>query len=621
MKDNYAGYLFHQGTNFETYEYLGSHLINKDGIDGAIFRVWCPNVNSVSVVGDFNGWNMNKHRMEAIDDEGVWEIFIEGVKEYDIYKYAITLNNGVVLYKADPYAFHSETPSNNASKVYNINGYDWGDEEYFKELYKNTNSLVKPISIYEINLASWKRYDDGNYYSYLALIDTLIPYVKQMGFTHVEFMPVSEYPFDGSWGYQVTGYYSVSSRFGTPKDFMKLVDEFHKNGIGVIIDWVPAHFPKDEFGLSNFNGGPLYENPRKDRQENRGWGTKIFDYGRTEIQSFLVSNAVFYFKNYHIDGIRVDAVASMLYLDYDRGPGEWTPNDFGNNKNLEAIAFLRKLNKEVFGRFPYALMMAEESSADVKITGMIEEGGLGFNYKWNMGWMNDTLKYMKTDPIFRMYEHNKLTFSLTYAFSENFILPISHDEVVHGKGSLINKMPGSYEDKFANNRVFLGYMMSHPGKKLTFMGEEIGQFKEWDYRSGIEFFLLDFPLHSKLNRLYRDINLFYRYNDAMYSIDTSFDGFSWLDVNNGRENVVSYMRTGLSGQKIVCMCNFSGNDLYEYKVRVEKGKYKVVLTSDDDVYGGTNRVYKGEINSYEVNGGDEICLLLPRLSFIYLEKI
>ena len=622
MKNNLASFLFHQGTNYKTYDFLGAHFTRENGQNGVVFRVWAPNAASVSVIGDFNGWDKTKNVMSLIDNDGVWEEFIAGVKEFDAYKYAVTSKRGETVNKADPYAFHAETPPNTASKVYELSGYRWQDKEYFKNLLKN-NSLNAPMNIYEVNLASWKRHKDGSYLTYNELKTELVDYVCEMNYTHVEFMPVAEYPFDGSWGYQVTGYYAITSRFGTPKEFMALVDEFHKRGIGVIVDWVPAHFPKDEHGLIEFDGEPLYENHGKDRQENANWGTRLFDYGRTEVQSFLVSNAEFMFDKFHVDGLRVDAVASMLYLDYDKKPGEWFPNVYGENKSLEAIAFFHKLNAEIFARFPYALMIAEESTANVKITGRIEDGALGFNYKWNMGWMNDALSYVATDPYFRKYHHNKLTFSMMYAYSENFVLPVSHDEVVHGKKSLLDKMPGDYEDKFAGNRAFMGYMISHPGKKLTFMGEEIGQFKEWDFADGIEFFLLDYPKHRELHEFYKELFAFYKNNDAFYSIDDNWTGFEWLDADNADNNVIAYKRKGASGEEIIAVISFNGVAIKNYVLPVDGKKYKVVFNSDDKRFGGLSKVKKTVYNAQkakDLKKPYKISLEMPKLSFVYLLK-
>ncbi|MBR2322166.1 MAG: 1,4-alpha-glucan branching protein GlgB [Clostridia bacterium] len=621
MKNDLPCYLFHQGTNYSAFDFLGAHFaLSKENKKGVVFRVWAPNAKSVSVVGDFNNWDKTACVMNKISD-GVYEGFVENVREYDSYKYAITTSSDKIIFKADPYAFHSETPPSTASKVYELDGFEWSDDEYFTTL-KNKNHLSSPMNVYEVNLASWKRKDGGGYYTYCDLEKELVPYVKEMGYTHVEFMPVSEYPFDGSWGYQVTGYYSITSRFGTPKQFMSLINAFHSEGIGVLVDWVPAHFPKDEHGLFEFDGKPLYEYQGKDRQENEVWGTRYFDVGRNEVQSFLISNANFLFQKFHVDGLRVDAVAAMLYLDYDKKPGEWVPNAYGENKNLEAIAFFHKLNKEIFGRYPYALMIAEESTANIKITGPVHEGGLGFNFKWNMGWMNDTLSYMSTDPLFRKYHHNKLTFSLTYAFSENYILPISHDEVVHGKKSLLDRMPGRYEDKFAGNRAFLGYMMAHPGKKLTFMGEEYGQFKEWDYKEGLEFFLTDYSMHQKLQTFYKELNHFYKTTPSLYLLDNGWDGFEWIDADLSDKNLYSFIRKDGKGNNLVVVINLSGSDDVEYFLKLPEGKYKVSFNSDLVKYGGSgkfrNKVFKSVKRRNKESG---FTVKLPKLSFIYLEKI
>ena len=491
-------HLFHHGENFKTYELMGAHPAIYQRKRGFIFRVWAPRAKQVSIIGEFNNWDENSHIMNRMIDDETFELFIPGLKNFDAYKFCIITSDDRKIYKADPYAFHAETPgttSHNASKLFDLNGYKWTDKAYLDKR-KHSNIYSEPMNIYEVNLLSWKRHEDGNFLTYRELATELVHYVVKMGYTHVEFMPLTEHPFDGSWGYQVTGYYAITSRLGTPHDFMYLVDAFHRAGIGVILDWVPAHFPKDSFGLYEFDGEPLYEASQWDRMENRGWGTRRFDYGRNEVLSFLISSAIFMFEKFHVDGLRVDAVASMLYLDYDKDPGEWVPNIYGENKNLEAVAFLRRLNEAVFNYFPSALMIAEESTAWPMITRPTNIGGLGFNFKWNMGWMNDILAYIEKDPVYRQHFHNKLTFSMMYAFSENYVLPISHDEVVHGKCFLIGKMPGSYEEKFAGLRAFLGYMMSHPGKKLNFMGTEIGQFKEWNYKEGIEFFLLQYSLYA-----------------------------------------------------------------------------------------------------------------------------
>ncbi len=612
-------YLFHQGTNYNAYEFLGAHFTDNGGKKGVVFRVWAPNAKSVSVVGDFNDWDKSKNVMQRISDNGVYELFIPGLKQYDMYKYAIT--NRTTVFKADPYAFHSQTPPESASKIYDLEGYDWKDQQFIKN---KSFSYDKPMNIYEVNLASWKKNDDGSYYSYRQLKEHLVKYVVDMGYTHVEFMPISEYPFDGSWGYQVTGYYSISSRFGTPKDFMELVDEFHKYGISVILDWVPAHFPKDIFGLYMFDGTCCYENDFPTRKEHKTWGTHIFDWGKNEVQSFLVSNAIFLFEKFHIDGLRVDAVASMLYLDYDRNDGEWIPNENGGNYNLQAIAFLQKLNTAVFERFPYALMIAEESTAFPLVTKPVSMGGLGFNYKWNMGWMNDSLSYVTYDPYFRSGAHNKLTFSMCYAFTENYILPISHDEVVHGKKSLINKMYGNIETKFSSIRTFMLYMMAHPGKKLSFMGNEYGQFREWDYENGLEFFMLDFVLHKKLKAFNKKLNFIYKEYAPLYQIEDSWDGFEWIAVDESQNNVFTFMRKDRCGNKLIVVLNFSGNDYIDYKLGVDKGKYKLIIDSDQKAFGGQGQNNKRVFNAKNESAhGREysIKINLPKFSGAYFLQI
>lgn len=617
-------HLYHHGKNDRIYETYGAHKQTRDGKEGYIFRVWAPHAQCVSVVGDFNNWNKESHYMQRMVDGESFELFIEGLKQYDTYKYCVTSQDGRKLLKADPAAFHAETAPATASKLYDLEGYVWHDEK-FREETKNKNVFSSPMNVYEVNLLSWKRHADGNFLSYRHLAKELVPYVKEMGYTHVEFMPVTEFPFEGSWGYQVTGYFAVTSRMGTPHDFMYLIDEFHKAGIGVILDWVPAHFPKDEHGLYEFDGQPLYESSQWDRMEHKSWGTRRFDYGRDEVLSFLISSACFFFEKYHIDGIRVDAVASMLYLDYDKRPGEWVPNIYGENKNLEAIAFLRKLNEAVFLRFPYALMVAEESTAWGLVTKPASVGGLGFNFKWNMGWMNDMLSYVSLNPFFRMNNHNKLTFSMMYAFSENFVLPISHDEVVHGKCSLINKMPGLYEDKFAGVRSFLGYMTAHPGKKLNFMGYEFGQFKEWDYHEGLEFFLRDeYELHGKLSVMVKELNEYYKCTPAFYEVEDSWDGFEWLAPDDADRNVVSFIRRDRAGNEVIALVSFSGADTEDYLLGVnEKGKYAIVFNTDDKKYGGTGSVKKKTLTAVaRPSHGKQfsIPIDMPRLTCIYLVK-
>lgn len=612
-------FLFHQGTNYRAFDFLGAHFYNKNDKNGVIFRTWAPNASSVSIVGDFNCWNDKANPMVKISNGGIYEGFVEGLTQYDNYKFAVK-RKGKTVFKADPYAFHSETPSKNASKVYDIDGYEWGDAEYMS---KKEDVYSKPMNIYEVNLASWKKKSNGDYYSYRELADELINYVLDMGYTHIELMPLTEYPFDGSWGYQVTGYYSITSRFGTPKDFMYFIDCCHQKGISVIMDWVPAHFPKDEFGLYEFDGTCCYENKQWDRKEHKTWGTRIFDWGRNEVQSFLISNALFFFEKFHIDGLRVDAVSSMLYLDYDREDGEWQPNEYGGNYNLQAIAFLQKLNKEVFARFPKAMMIAEESTSYPMITKPVDMGGLGFNYKWNMGWMNDSLAYMKCDPYFRSSIHDKLTFSMCYAFSENYVLPISHDEVVHGKRSLLDKMPGDIPTKFANYRAFLTYMFAHPGKKLSFMGNEYGQFREWDYENGLEFFMLDFELHKKLWKFNKYINNVYKNNAPLFEIDHSWEGFEWISTEEKDNNVISFIRKDKKGNILVALINFSGNDYFNYRLGVPKGEYKIILSSDDARFGGCGLIKRKTLKSAkkQAHGKENSVLInVPKFSGIYLLK-
>ena len=617
-------YLYHHGKNDRIYEVFGAHRKTVDGEEGYMFRVWAPHAKNVAVVGDFNGWDASVNVMQRMVDGETFELFIPGLKEYDVYKYCVTAADGRQLMKADPIGFHTETPPATASKLYDLEGYEWKDRDYLEALYPK-NVYASPMNIYEVNLLSWKKHDDGNYYSYLDLARELVPYVKEMGYTHVEFMPVTEFPYDGSWGYQVTGYFAVTSRLGTPKDFMALVDAFHQAGIGVILDWVPAHFPKDAHGLYEFDGQPLYESSQWDRMEHKSWGTRRFDYGRNEVLSFLISSACFLFDKFHCDGLRVDAVASMLYLDYDKREGEWVPNIYGENKNLEAIAFLRKLNEAVFLRYPHALMIAEESTAWGLVTKPGSVGGLGFNYKWNMGWMNDMLSYISLNPFFRMNNHNKLTFSMMYAFSENYVLPISHDEVVYGKCSLINKMPGTYEEKFAGVRSFLGYMMAHPGKKLGFMGYEFGQFNEWDYHKQLDFFLVDeYEMHKDLQGYVKELNHFYDSTPAFYEVEDSWDGFEWLAANDADKNIVSFIRRDKAGNEILALISFSGADNPGYWMGVNKrGKYRIVFNSDDKKYGGDGKIKKNVFTATKKPSHGKmysIVIDVPKLTCLYFVK-
>lgn len=610
-------YLFHQGTNYHSYNLLGCHT--ESG--GAWFRCWAPNAKQVSVVGDFNDWDKSRHPMKRIIGSGIWEVFVESVKQYDNYKYLVEAQDGKTHFKADPYAFHSETNGATASKVYTFPAFEWSDKKYFETLALK-NHYEMPMNIYEVNFGSWKKHDDGSYYSYRELAEELIPYAKMMGYTHIEALPLTEYPYDGSWGYQPTGYFSVTSRFGTPDDFRYFVDKCHENNIGFILDWVPAHFPKDEHGLIEWDGSYLYENQGWDRMEHKSWGTRRFDYGRNEVQSFLISSAVFFFEKFHIDGIRVDAVASMLYLDYDKKPNEWVPNQNGDNKNLEAIAFLQKLNSIILTSFPTALMIAEESTAWPMVTKPGYIGGLGFNYKWNIGWMNDTLSYVSMDPYFRKDNHNKLTFSMFYAFSENFILPISHDEVVHGKKSLLCKMFGSYEQKFDLYRTFLMYMYAHPGKKLTFMGNEFAQYDEWNFGKGIDFLLFDFEKHKKMWEFSKALNNLYISHSELYEIDYSWEGFKWLTHDDSRNNVICFERKNKLGETIICVANFSPVKLEHYRIGVESGKYSMLLCSNEARFGGTGITPDDTLSEYiPFNGFDSsIEITLEPNSATYFKK-
>jgi len=612
-------YLFYQGKNYEAYKFFGVHSRKRGRGHYFTFRVWAPNAVSVSVVGDFNNWDRFANKMELIS-EGVWETEISGLAQFDAYKYSIETKDGRILLKADPYATHFETRPGTASKIFE-SSFKWTDSAWYET--KNNKSIYKsPVNIYEVHLSSWKNYGDAVFLDYITFAKEIIPYLKKMSYTHVEFMPLTEYPFDGSWGYQVTGYFAPTSRYGTPDDFRKMVDMFHENGIGVILDWVPAHFPKDEAGLYEFDGTCCYEYTDDRKKEHKAWGTRVFDYGKAEVCSFLISSANDWFDEFHVDGLRVDAVASMLYLDYDRRDGEWAANIYGGNENLEAVEFLKHLNEAVFLKHPDALMIAEESTAWPLVTKPTDIGGLGFNFKWNMGWMNDMLSYMSLDPIYRAFNHDKLTFSFFYAFSENYILPISHDEVVYGKCSMINKMPGDYDQKFASYRAFLAYMMAHPGKKLLFMGQEFGQMNEWNYKTQLDWNLMEFDSHRNLLKFSEKLNKFYADNSPFWQNDDSWSGFSWISNDDYKQSIIAFRRIDDNGEELIAVCNFVPVERRDYRIGVPfKGKYKLVFNTDAVEFGGsgiTEKSFKSE--SIGMHGFDEsISMTLAPLSVIYLK--
>ena len=574
------------GENFRAHEILGANKTEVKGVKGYIFGVWAPNAANVSVVGDFNDWNRDSGVMQKRAEFGIWEAFIPGVKVGQNYKFSIELWNGDIVLKADPYARFSEIRPKTASVIADSE-FKWSDGVYRNKRLK-TAPYDQPMSIYEVHFGSFKQDENGEFLTYLQMADELIPYVKRMGFTHIELMPICEYPFDGSWGYQVIGYFSVNSRYGTPHEFKEFVNRCHKAGIGVIMDWVPAHFPKDDNGLRLFDGGHIYEYDDNRVGEHKEWGTLVFDYGRGEVRSFLISNALYWLREFHLDGLRVDAVSSMLYLDYNRRDGEWRPNIYGGRENLEAIEFLRALNTAVFAEFPNALMIAEESTSWGGVTLPVEHGGLGFNFKWNMGWMNDTLKYMSMDSYFRSFNHNLITFSMMYAFSENFVLALSHDEVVHGKRSLIEKMSGNYEQKFASLRALYAYMYAHPGKKLLFMGGEFAQFIEWRYYEGLEWQLLEYEAHRKMQDYVADLNKLYIGTKALHENDFDWEGFSWINVGDNERSIVSFVRQSKSKrEKVVVAGNFTPVAYEKYTIGVPAaGEYEVILSTDDTAYGG-----------------------------------
>lgn len=614
---------FHNGENFKSYRFLGAHKLKRDKINGTVFRVWVPNAKTVSVIGDFNDWDKNKNVMSKIDPQGVFECFVpKEIPNFSMYKFLITTNNNDELIKIDPYAYHFEEGCKKASKIFDIDNFHWTDGNWIKKK-KNAGVFDIPLNIYEVHLGSFKKYKDGNNFSYAKLADELIDYVKNMGYTHIEILPVCEFPYDGSWGYQVTGYFAPTSRFGSPKDFMNFINKCHNENIGVIMDWVPAHFPKDAHGLFKYDGTACYEYSDYQKGEHKEWGTVVFDYSKNEVVSFLVSSVMFWLEKYHIDGIRVDAVASMLYLDYNRKNGEWIPNQYGGRENIEAAAFLKELNKAVFLEFPNTLMIAEESTTWPLVTKPVDVGGLGFNYKWNMGWMNDMLEYVSTDPYFRPSKHKNITFSFFYAFSENFILPISHDEVAHGKCSLINKMPGDYDMKFAGVRAFIAYMMAHPGKKLMFMGTEFGQFKEWDYKNELDWLLLDYPTHKNLQNFFKAINHFYLKSTPLFEQDFSWNGFSWISNDDYLKSVISFRRIDKKGKELIIICNFQPVERKDYRIGVPySGVYNEVFSTNDEAFGGTGSMNKKNIHSEKIpmhGFENSISLVLSPMSVSYFE--
>ena len=609
-------YLFHEGKNFRTYEFLGSFL---DG-DQCTFRVWAPHAQAVFVSGDFCGWEPTVHELTRINNEGIFEGIVSNVRPYDSYKYVIKASDGRMLWKADPYARHAQTRPESASKVYEDQNYLWKDETWLKQ---RLIPFQKPMNIYEVHLGSWKHGENGEFLSYRQLADTLIPYVKQMHYTHIELLPITEFPYDPSWGYQVTGYFAVTSRFGTPDDFKYLIDKAHQNGIGVILDWVPGHFTKDEYGLYEFDGECCYEYSDERKKEHKSWGTRVFDYGRGEVCSFLFSSACYWIEQFHLDGLRVDAVSSMLFLDYDRPQHLAAKNIYGGNENLEVLDFFKTLNYYVQENYPGVMMIAEEATAYPKITAPIQDGGLGFHFKWNMGWMNDSLDYIEENPIYRQWSHNKLTFSMCYAFVENFILPISHDEVVHLKKSLLDKFPVGYDDKFSNYKTFLGYMFAHPGKKLTFMGTEIPQFIEWDENKELDWMLLDFPSHYNAHRFAQELNQYYRKTPALWQQDGGWEGFEWHVVDDASHNVFAFSRKAADGQEVLVISNFSGENWEQYSIGFhDERSYKMALNSDAKKFGGQGIVNRN-LKTKQQQCGEfpyTLQLTIPAFSTMYLEK-
>jgi 1,4-alpha-glucan branching enzyme len=620
-------HLHAEGTHYRAWERLGSHRMTIGGVSGVHFAVWAPNAQRVSVVGDFNRWDGRVHPMRRLVPSGIWEIFVPDLPDGACYKYEIRTPAGHLLNKADPYARRFEVPPNTASIIWTEGDYQWGDADWMRDRPSRGEWHERPMAVYEVHLESWRRVpEEGNrYLTYRELADRLVPYVREMGYTHIELMPVMEHPFSGSWGYQVIGFFAPTSRFGTPDDFRAFVDACHRHGLGVILDWVPGHFPKDQHGLARFDGTALYEHADPRKGEHLDWGTLIFNYGRNEVRTFLLSNALYWLEEFHVDGLRVDAVASMLYLDYSRPHGEWIPNQYGGRENLEAVTFLQQLNTVTHGRIPGTITVAEESTSWPAVSRPTYVGGLGFTYKWNMGWMHDMLEYIRQDPVHRRWHHGQITFSMLYAFTENFVLPFSHDEVVHGKRSMLDKMPGDLWQKHANLRALYGYMYGHPGKKLMFMGGEIGQWREWNYDASLDWHVLDDPLHAGLRQWVRDLNVTYQREPSLHEVDFEGAGFSWIDCNDNENSVVSFIRRARDPEDFtVVAANFTPVPRPAYRIGLPAGGwYRELLNSDAAIYGGSNMGNSGGVLAEPVPSHgyhQSVCLTVPPLGCVLLKR-
>jgi len=620
----YDRFLFGEGTHYRIFDKLGAHPMEVDGVPGVLFAVWAPNAQRISVIGKFNNWDGRRHMMRLLQNSGIWELFVPGLQTFDHYQYEIKTPDGLVFQKTDPFgSFFELRPSKNAL-VYDTSKYAWGDGEWLESRRAN-DPHDQPVNIYEMHLGSWMHGEEERFLSYPEIAARLIPYIKDMGYTHIELLPIEEHPFDGSWGYQVTGYFAPTSRYGTPDEFMGFVDSLHKAGIGVILDWVPAHFPKDAHGLARFDGTALFEHEDPRKGEHPEWGTLVFNYGRREVKNFLIASALFWIEKYHLDGLRVDAVASMIYLDYAKYDGEWVPNQYGGNQNLEAVEFVKHMNSVILGAHPHVMMIAEESTSWKGVSHPTDKGGLGFNFKWNMGWMNDFLAYVKKDPIYRRYAHNNLTFGIMYAYTENFVLVLSHDEVVHGKKSMLDKMPGDLWRKFANLRAALGFMYGHPGKKLLFMGSEFGQFIEWDEKRELDWFLLEYDHHRQMQDFTRDLNHLYKEERAFWYDDFKGEGFEWIDCNDANRSLVVFLRkTDVPGETLYIACNFTPNPIEAYPLGVnDKGAYTEILNSDAPKYGGSGLVNTGKLTATKDNPFGRpysVTITIPPLGCTILQK-